>query len=81
MSEHCVRSPLPGLFYRRPAPTAPPFAEVGDYVTAQQSIGVVEVMKQYFEVNAEVSGRIVNFVAENEAVLGPGDVVATIESD
>ena len=34
MSEHLVRSPLPGIFYRRPAPDQPPFVEEGDAVTA-----------------------------------------------
>ena len=81
MAEHQVQSPLPGIFYRRPAPDQPPFVEDGDTVTAEQTIGLVEVMKQFAEVKAGAGGTLVSFTAENEALLGPGDVIATIETD
>lgn len=81
MAEHTVRSPMPGVFYRRPAPDQPPFAEVGAPVTADQTIGIIEVMKQFAEVKAGAAGTVVAFIAENEALLGPGDPVAAIEAD
>ncbi len=81
MSEHQVQSPLPGVFYRRPAPGEAPFAEVGDTVTPEQTLGVVEIMKQFSEVKAGVGGRVTAFMADDEGVLGPGDVIATIEQD
>ncbi|MBC7308752.1 MAG: biotin carboxyl carrier domain-containing protein [Actinomycetales bacterium] len=81
MAEHQVQSPLPGIFYRRPAPDQPAFVEEGDAVTADQTIGLVEVMKQFSEVKAGASGTLVSFTAENEGLLGPGDVIATIETD
>lgn len=80
MAEHQVQSPLPGIFYRRSAPDQPPFVEDGDSVTAEQTIGLVEVMKQFAEVKAGAAGTVVSFTAENEALLGPGDVIATIET-
>lgn len=80
MAEHLVRSPLPGVFYRRPSPDQPPFAEVGQDVTADQTIGLVEVMKQFSEVKAGAAGRLAGFSVDNESVIGPGDVVATIEA-
>lgn len=80
MAEHQVQSPLPGIFYRRPSPDQPPFVEDGDTVTAEQTIGLVEVMKQYAEVKAGAAGTLVSFTVENEAMLGPGDVIATIET-
>lgn len=79
MTEHQVRSPIPGIFYRRPTPGEPPFAEVGDEVTADQTLGVVEIMKQFSPVSAGAAGRVTAFVAENEGEIGPGDVIATIE--
>lgn len=79
MAEHTVRSPLPGVFYRQPAPGQPPFVEDGGTVTPDQTIGVVEIMKQFSEVKAGVAGRVTGFFAENEGVLGPGDPIATIE--
>jgi len=79
MAEHTVRSPLPGVFYRRPSPDQPVFVEVGADVTADQTVGLVEVMKQFAEVKAGASGRLTGFAVDDEAVLGPGDPVATIE--
>ncbi|MFZ5869157.1 MAG: acetyl-CoA carboxylase [Actinomycetota bacterium] len=79
MTEHAVRSPLPGVFYRRPSPNEPVFVEVGADVTADQTIGLVEVMKQFSEVKAGAAGRLAGFSVDNEAVIGPGDVIATIE--
>lgn len=79
MAQHDVQSPIPGVFYRRPAPDQPEYVQVGDVVTAGQTIGLVEVMKQYAEIKAGVDGTVLTFPVENEAVLGPGDVIATIE--
>lgn len=79
MTDHQVITPLPGVFYRAPSPGEPPFAEVGDAVTADQTIGLVEIMKQFTPILAEVDGTITAFDVENEAMLNPGDVVATIE--
>lgn len=80
MSEHVVQSPLPGVFYRRPSPDEPPFVEEGDTVTAAQTIGLVEVMKQFAEVKAGADGTLVSFAVENDAVVGPGDAIATIST-
>lgn len=80
MATHQVQTPIPGVFYRRPAPDQPEYAAPGDAVTAGQTIGLVEVMKQYAEIKAGVDGTIVSFDVENEAVIGPGDVVAVIET-
>lgn len=79
MAEHTVQSPLPGIFYRQSAPGQPAFVEDGATVTADQTIGVVEIMKQFAEVKAGVDGRVTAFLVENEGVLGPGDPIATIE--
>lgn len=81
MAEQRVRSPLPGVFYRKPAPDQPPFAEVGDTVSTDQTIGIVEIMKQFSPVAAGFSGRLTAFVAQDEAVVGPGDTIATIDED
>lgn len=78
-SEFTVQSPLPGIFYRRPAPDQPPFVEPGATVTEQTTIGLVEVMKQFAEIKAGQAGVLTGFLVENEALLGPGEAVATIE--
>jgi len=80
MATHNVQTPIPGVFYRRPAPDQPEYAAPGDAVTADQTIGLVEVMKQYAEIKAGVAGTLVSFAVESEATIGPGDVVAVIET-
>lgn len=61
-----ILSPLPGTFYRKPAPDKPPFKAEGDQVAVGEVIGLIEVMKSFFEVHADAAGVIVKFLAENE---------------
>jgi biotin carboxyl carrier protein len=80
VSEHLVRSPLPGVFYRRPSPDKPPFVEEGDTVSADSTIGLVEVMKQFADVKAGADGTLASFAVADQDVLGAGDTVATVEA-
>lgn len=80
MGQHQVQTPIPGVFYRRPSPDQPEYKAPGDRVTAGDTIGLVEVMKQYAEIKAGADGTLVSFEVENETVIGPGDVVAIIET-
>ena len=60
-----VRSPLVGTFYRAPAPGEEPYVEVGDRVEAGQTLCIVEAMKLMNEIPADVSGEVVEVLAEN----------------
>jgi acetyl-CoA carboxylase biotin carboxyl carrier protein len=71
-------SPLPGTFYRRPAPDKPSYKEEGDVVAAGDVIGLIEVMKSFNEVRAETAGRITKFFAENEEPVMAGQPLAEI---
>ena len=62
---HTVASPLVGLFYRAPAPDAPPFVEEGDIVEAGQTLCVVETMKIMNEIESDVAGRVARTLVEN----------------
>jgi acetyl-CoA carboxylase biotin carboxyl carrier protein len=73
-----IQSPLPGVFYRSPSPDKPPFIETGDPVQAGQTVGIIEIMKQFTEVKAEVAGTLEEFKVENEGAVTPGDVIAVI---
>lgn len=78
--DQTIRAQIPGIFYRRPDPDSPPFVEEGDTVEAGTVVGVVEVMKQFLEVQAESAGTIVGFEVENEGTVAPGDVIARLSS-
>jgi acetyl-CoA carboxylase biotin carboxyl carrier protein len=70
-----VHPPLLGTFYRAPKPGAPPFVEVGDAVTEDTVVGIVETMKMMTPVHAGVRGTVVEFrtddggFADTDAVL------------
>jgi len=67
-----VRAPLPGTFYRAPAPGAPAFVEVGDVVSADTVVGIVETMKLMNPVHAGAAGEVVAFVAANAVAVENG---------
>ena len=71
-------SPLPGTFYRKPAPDKPAYKNDGDMVAAGDVIGLIEVMKSFTEVKAEAAGRIVKFLADNEEPVMAGQPLAEI---
>lgn len=78
MSEHEVLSPLPGTFYRRPAPDAPPFKEDGAAVAVGDVLGLVEVMKNFQEVTAEHAGSSITFLAQDGEAIDAEQVLARI---
>jgi acetyl-CoA carboxylase biotin carboxyl carrier protein len=74
-----VTAAMVGTFYRAPSPGEPPFAEVGDTVTAGQQVAILEVMKLMNEVTAEVDGRVARIDAENGDAVDHGSVLMWIE--
>ncbi len=74
-----IVSPLPGTFYRRPAPDQPPFKEVGDTVAKGEVIGLVEVMKSFHEVTSDAEGKIAEFLVENEGPVQAGQPLVSVE--
>lgn len=73
-----IIAPVPGIFYRRPAPDKEPFVETGDAVEIGQTIGVIEIMKQFTEVRSDMAGVLESFAVADMGMVGPGDVIATI---
>ncbi|HET7610177.1 MAG TPA: acetyl-CoA carboxylase biotin carboxyl carrier protein [Rhodanobacteraceae bacterium] len=64
-----VRSPMVGTFYVAPSPGAEPFVTVGQQVKVGDPLGVIEAMKMFNQIEAEVAGTVVAIAAENgEAV-------------
>jgi acetyl-CoA carboxylase biotin carboxyl carrier protein len=60
-----ITAPLLGTFYVAPEPGAPPFVKVGQQITEDTTVGLIEVMKVFNSVRAAVSGTIVEVVAQN----------------
>ncbi|MEJ6548857.1 acetyl-CoA carboxylase [Corynebacterium sp. USCH3] len=79
MSE--ITSPFPGVFYRKPAPDKPNLVEVGDTVSVGQTVGVIEIMKQFNEIKSDVAGVVREFRVDNEGMVNPGDVIAVIDEE
>ena len=64
-----IKSPMVGTFYSRPNPNAPSFVKVGDHVEPDKTVCIIEAMKVFNEIPAEVRGRIVAvLVADEEPV-------------
>ncbi|MGI9503038.1 MAG: acetyl-CoA carboxylase [Geminicoccaceae bacterium] len=79
MAKHEIKSPIPGTFYRKPAPDQPPFKEVGDQVTKGEAVGLVEVMKTFHEIQADADGTIAGFpIGDAEPVMA-GQTIAELD--
>ncbi len=60
-----VTSPFVGTFYRSPSPEAPSFVEVGSVIRPGQTLCIVEAMKLMNEIEAELSGTVIECFAQN----------------
>ncbi|MEL6605693.1 MAG: acetyl-CoA carboxylase biotin carboxyl carrier protein [Cyanobacteria bacterium J06614_10] len=60
-----ITSPMVGTFYRSPAPDEAAFVEVGDRIQSGQTVCIIEAMKLMNELEAEVSGEVVDILVEN----------------
>ena len=75
-----IRSPMVGTFYTRPNPDAETFVKVGDRVTPQTTVCVIEAMKVFNEIPAEVSGEIVAVLADNEEAVEYGKPLFKVDT-
>jgi len=64
-NELVIRSPMVGTFYSAPDPESPPFARVGDNVDSESVVCIVEAMKVFNEIKAELSGKITKVLVKN----------------
>jgi len=60
-----VRAPMVGTFYASPAPDKPPFVSVGQAIKAGDTLGIIEAMKMFNPIEAEVSGTVLKILAES----------------
>jgi acetyl-CoA carboxylase biotin carboxyl carrier protein len=62
-----IKSPMIGTFYRKPAPDKDLFVNVGDSVTPEKVVCVIEAMKLFNQIEAEVSGKIVKILVDDSS--------------
>jgi len=74
-----ITAPLVGTFYRAPSPEQPPYKEVGDRVSPDDVVGIVEAMKVMNEIKAGVSGTIREILAENATSVEFGTPLFLVE--
>lgn len=74
-----ITAPMVGTFYRAPAPGEAPFVEVGSRVTPGQPVCILEAMKLMNELEAEISGDVVEILVENGTPVEFGQVLMRIK--
>ena len=60
-----VKSPMIGTFYRTPGPDKDAFVNVGDTIQKGDKVCIIEAMKTFNEIEAEISGKIIKVLVDN----------------
>lgn len=75
-----VTAPLLGVLYLRPSPDAEPFVKVGDTVTPDTTVAIIEVMKLMNNVTAGSAGTVVEVCRQEGQMVEHGDVLFRLEA-
>lgn len=75
-----VKSPMVGTFYAAASPDSPPFIKVGDHVGPTSTVCVIEAMKVFNEIPADVSGQVVAVLVENGDPVEYGQALFRIDT-
>ncbi len=78
---HKVKASVPSVFYRKPSPEEPPFVEEGDAVEADTVLCLLEVMKCYRQVMAEVKGKIMKICVDSNTLVEEGTTLFLIKPE
>ncbi len=76
---HVVSAPSPGIFWRAPEPGAPPFTEVGDEVSPDTTLCIIEVMKLMSHLKAGVAGTVVAVGADDGVAVSKDQALFAID--
>ena len=74
-----IQSPLPGTFYQKPSPDDAAYKSKGDTVDVGDTVGLVEVMKTFIEIKAEISGVFDHYVTDDGTPVTAGQVLAELD--
>lgn len=70
-----IKSPMTGTFYAAPNPESPAFISKGASVEVGQPVCIIEAMKTFNEIEAEVSGTIEKIMVKNQQIVEEGQVL------
>ena len=76
-----IKSPMIGTFYRSANPDTPPFVSVGDKIIKGQIVCIIEAMKLFNEIEAEISGTVVKVLLENATPVEYDQVLFVVEPE
>lgn len=74
-----ITAPMVATFYRAPSPGDPPFVELGARISTGQTVCILEAMKLMNELEAEVSGEVVEILVENGTPVEFGQVLMRVK--
>ncbi|NEQ43899.1 MAG: acetyl-CoA carboxylase biotin carboxyl carrier protein [Leptolyngbya sp. SIOISBB] len=74
-----ITSPMVGTFYRSPAPEEPSFVDIGDRIQTGQTVCIIEAMKLMNELEAEVSGEVVEILVDNAQPVEFGQTLMRVK--
>lgn len=74
-----IKSPMVGTYYSKPKPDADSFARVGDHVSEDSVVCIIEAMKVFNEIKAEVSGKIVKVLVKDEEPVEYGQPMFMVD--
>ena len=77
---HVITSPMVGTFYSKPNSDAESYVKIGDMVDNDTTVCIVEAMKVFNEIPAEVRGRIVAILVDNEEPVDHGKPLFQVDT-
>ncbi|QLK86089.1 acetyl-CoA carboxylase biotin carboxyl carrier protein [Staphylococcus sp. 17KM0847] len=74
-----INAPMVGTFYKAPSPEESPYVKVGDKVTAETTVCILEAMKLFNEIQAEITGEIVEVLVEDGQMVEYGQALFKVK--
>lgn len=74
-----ILAPLSGRFYRAQKPGAPPYVEIGEIIEYGKTICLIEAMKVFNEIKAEIKGKVINILPKDGHFVKGGDILFIVE--
>jgi acetyl-CoA carboxylase biotin carboxyl carrier protein len=76
-----INSPMVGTFYSAPSPDAAAYVKVGDHVTEETVVAIIEAMKVFNEIRAEMSGTVEKILVKNAQAVEFGQAMFVVRPD